>query len=92
MPEFARTLGVMIGLGVGIDYALFIVTRYREDLHTGQVVEQATASPSTPPAGPCLRRHHGRHLAARHGRHGLGFITGLAIGAATVVRSRWWPR
>ena len=25
----------MIGLGVGIDYALFIVTRYREDLHHG---------------------------------------------------------
>ena len=31
MPDFATTLGVMIGLGVGIDYALFIVTRYREE-------------------------------------------------------------
>ena len=25
----------MIGLGVGIDYALFIVTRYRQGLHGG---------------------------------------------------------
>jgi RND superfamily putative drug exporter len=30
MPDFAATIGIMIGLGVGIDYALFIVTRYQE--------------------------------------------------------------
>ncbi|MEA2279879.1 MAG: putative drug exporter of the superfamily, partial [Solirubrobacteraceae bacterium] len=30
MPDFATELALMIGLGVGIDYALFIVTRYRE--------------------------------------------------------------
>ena len=33
MPDFALQLGAMIGLGVGIDYALFIVTRFREYLH-----------------------------------------------------------
>ena len=33
----------MIGLGVGIDYALFIVTRYRENLHHGHTPEEATA-------------------------------------------------
>ncbi|HLM65581.1 MAG TPA: MMPL family transporter, partial [Acidimicrobiales bacterium] len=32
-PSFASIFGIMIGLGVGIDYALFIVTRYRENLH-----------------------------------------------------------
>ena len=31
----------MIGLGVGIDYALFIVTRYREELGRGASVEDA---------------------------------------------------
>ncbi len=31
MPDFASELALMIGLGVGIDYALFIVTRFRED-------------------------------------------------------------
>jgi putative drug exporter of the RND superfamily len=30
MPDFASQIALMIGLGVGVDYALFIVTRYRE--------------------------------------------------------------
>ncbi len=37
----APTLATMIGLGVGIDYALFIVTRHREQLHAGHTVEDA---------------------------------------------------
>ena len=37
VPEFATILSSMIGLGVGIDYALFIVTRYRQNLHDGMV-------------------------------------------------------
>src|SRR5215218_7658206 len=37
----APTLATMIGLGVGIDYSLFIVTRYRESLATGLDVEAA---------------------------------------------------
>ena len=39
MPDFTSTIGVMIGLGVGIDYALFIVTRFRENLHKGHSIE-----------------------------------------------------
>ncbi len=31
MPSFATELALMIGLGVGVDYALFIVTRFREN-------------------------------------------------------------
>ncbi|MBM2615433.1 MMPL family transporter [Actinoplanes sp. LDG1-06] len=34
IPGVATTLGTMIGLGVGIDYALFLVTRYRALLTT----------------------------------------------------------
>jgi putative drug exporter of the RND superfamily len=34
-------LAAMIGLGVGIDYALFIVTRHRENLRLGMTVEEA---------------------------------------------------
>ncbi|HEX5586107.1 MAG TPA: MMPL family transporter [Acidimicrobiia bacterium] len=37
----APVLGTMIGLGVGIDYSLFIVTRYREGLASGMGVEEA---------------------------------------------------
>jgi RND superfamily putative drug exporter len=42
VPEFTPQLASMIGIGVGIDYALFIVTRYRQQLHHGLDPEQAT--------------------------------------------------
>jgi len=41
MPSEATSMVAMIGLGVGIDYALFIVTRYREALHDGMSVEDS---------------------------------------------------
>ncbi len=42
MPDFASELALMIGLGVGVDYALFIVTRFRENYHeNGGNVQQA---------------------------------------------------
>jgi putative drug exporter of the RND superfamily len=42
MPDFASELALMIGLGVGIDYALFIVTRFRENYRqNGGNVQQA---------------------------------------------------
>jgi len=37
----APTIATMIGLGVGIDYALFIVTRHREHLVQGMSIEEA---------------------------------------------------
>ncbi|HEX6237272.1 MAG TPA: MMPL family transporter [Acidimicrobiales bacterium] len=36
MPSFTLQLVLMLGIGVGIDYALFIVTRYREGLAEGR--------------------------------------------------------
>ena len=35
-PSFSPIVASMIGLGVGVDYALFISTRFREALHDGQ--------------------------------------------------------
>ena len=35
IPSAGPTLGILIGLGVGIDYALFIVTRHRTGLKAG---------------------------------------------------------
>jgi len=35
VPEFTTQVAAMIGIGVGIDYALLIVTRYRQGLHDG---------------------------------------------------------
>ena len=34
-PGFSAIVAAMIGLGVGVDYALFIVTRFRSELHEG---------------------------------------------------------
>jgi len=44
VPEFSLILCAMIGLGVGIDYALFIVTRHRQLLHEGLSVEDAAGT------------------------------------------------
>lgn len=41
-PDFTLIFGAMIGLGVGIDYALFIVTRYKDGLRDGDDPESAT--------------------------------------------------
>lgn len=43
VADFAPMLGTLVGLGVGIDYALFIVTRHRKALTRGLPVEQAAA-------------------------------------------------
>jgi RND superfamily putative drug exporter len=43
LSSSAPTLATMIGLAVGIDYALFIVTRHRQNLHTGLSVEESAA-------------------------------------------------
>jgi RND superfamily putative drug exporter len=43
VPTVAPSLATMIGLGVGIDYSLFIVTRYRKRLSEGLDVNEAIA-------------------------------------------------
>ena len=43
-PSFSPIIATMIGLGVGIDYALFIVTRFRESLRAGAAAEDAAAT------------------------------------------------
>ncbi len=43
IPGVAATLATMIGLGVGIDYALFIVTRHKLQLKAGMDLEESIA-------------------------------------------------
>ncbi len=43
MPDFTTQAVAMIGIGVGIDYALLIVTRYRQALRDGHQPEGAVA-------------------------------------------------
>jgi uncharacterized membrane protein YdfJ with MMPL/SSD domain len=43
-PSFSPVIASMIGLGVGVDYALFIVTRFREALRNGAGPEAAVVT------------------------------------------------
>lgn len=43
VPSYAPVLGAMVGLGVGIDYALFVTTRHREYLARGLVMQDSIA-------------------------------------------------
>ena len=86
MPEFTSTIGIMIGLGVGIDYALFIVTRFRENLHTGHNIEQSTLIAMNT-AGRAVVFAGSTVVISLLGMliMQLGFVSGMAIGMAVVV-------
>ncbi|HWT94481.1 MAG TPA: MMPL family transporter [Solirubrobacteraceae bacterium] len=43
IPDFATTIAVMLGLGAGIDYALLIFSRFREQLAAGDSPPEASA-------------------------------------------------
>jgi RND superfamily putative drug exporter len=86
IPDFATFLGVMIGLGVGIDYALLIVTRYREQLHAGHTVRESLAI-ALDTAGRSVLFAGLTVVISLLGMllMGVTFIQGLAVGAASVV-------
>jgi uncharacterized membrane protein YdfJ with MMPL/SSD domain len=43
-PSFSSIIAALIGLGVGVDYALFIFTRFRTELRDGQDAEEAAVT------------------------------------------------
>ncbi len=94
MSSVAPELAIMIGLGVGIDYALFIVTRFREnfgktgDVDAAVIGAMDTSGPRDPACG------HDRHDRAagdvRHRRElhvwpGDRFGAGRPAGAQRVA-------
>ena len=85
-PSFASLFGVMIGLGVGIDYALFIVTRYRENLHKGYD-ERRSVAIAMDTAGRAVLFAGTTVVISVLGMivMQLSFVTGLAVAVATVV-------
>ncbi len=44
VPNFSPEMAAMIGIGVGIDYALFIVTRYRQGIFEGRTPRDAVVT------------------------------------------------
>ncbi len=86
VPDFGPIIGIMIGLGVGIDYALFIVTRYRELRRTGMSIEDATVR-AMDTAGRAVVFAGITVVVSLMGMLliGLAFVSGLGIAAAVTV-------
>lgn len=92
VPNYAINICSLIGLGVAIDYSLFIVSRYRDELAAGRGVEDAlaialhTAGRSVVYSGltvavglAALLFFHGSFLAA------LGVAGALVVGFAVIA-------
>jgi RND superfamily putative drug exporter len=86
VPSFAPQVAFTIGLGVGIDYALLIVTRYRAGLHDGLSPEDATVLALTT-SGRSTLFAGCTVIISLLGLFAIGvsFIYGLAIGAVAAV-------
>ncbi len=86
IATFGPTLAAMIGLGVGIDYALFVINRYRQAALAGREPKDAaleavnTAGRAVVFAGTTVVIALGGLFVLR-----LNFMNGLAIGAAITV-------
>jgi putative drug exporter of the RND superfamily len=84
--DFAPQLALMIGLGVGIDYALFILSRFRDGLDEGlEPRDAAIASVDT--AGRAVLFAGVTVIIALMGMFllGLSFLYGVAMSAALAV-------
>jgi RND superfamily putative drug exporter len=84
--DFALQLAAMIGLGVGIDYALFILTRFRNGLDEGlESRDAAIAAVDT--AGRAVLFAGVTVIIALMGMWllGLSFLYGVAMAAAVTV-------
>jgi putative drug exporter of the RND superfamily len=86
MASFSSELALLIGLGVGVDYALFIVTRYRQALLRGATREEATVE-SLDTSGRAVLFAGAIVCIAMLGMFALGvsFLYGVAIAAAIAV-------
>lgn len=86
MSIFAMNTATLLGLAVAIDYALFIVSRFREELHKGSSIDQAVVV-TTARAGRSIVFSG---MAVMVGVVGLAFfpmpgLRSLGIGGALVV-------
>lgn len=86
MPNEATSMVAMIGLGVGIDYALFIVTRFREAMHDGLTIEDAVVE-AIDTSGRAVMFAGITVIVALLGllSIGLAFVTGFAVAMAIGV-------
>jgi putative drug exporter of the RND superfamily len=98
VPSVATTLATMIGLGVGIDYALFIVTRHKLQLREGMEMRESIARATATAGGAvvfagftvvialCSLGFAGIPLVTT-----LGFTAAIAVVVAVVAASTLLP-
>ena len=84
--NFAIVLAAMIGLGVGVDYALFILTRFLNGLHDG-LTKQDAAVKAVDTAGRAVLFAGITVIISLLGMFllGLNFLYGVAMAAALAV-------
>ncbi|SCG76225.1 MMPL family transporter [Micromonospora coxensis] len=82
----APTIAAMIGLGVGIDYALFIVARYRENRAAGQE-NRLALSDAMGSSGTAVLFAGGTVVVAMAALTltGVGFLASIGLGTSLVV-------
>ena len=87
MPDFSSELALMIGLGVGVDYALFIVTRYREIYRANGGDVRGAVSLAMNTAGRAVIFAGVTVVIALMGMCTLGinFLYGLAVASSVAV-------
>jgi RND superfamily putative drug exporter len=87
MADFSTEVALMIGLGVGIDYALFIVTRYREAYRANGGDVRAAVELAMNTAGRAILFAGATVVIALLGMFALGvsLLNGVAIAASLGV-------
>jgi RND superfamily putative drug exporter len=88
VPDFGVVLATMIGIGVGIDYALFVVTRYRSALAGGREPRDAVELAGTT-AGRAVVFAGSMVVVAIFGLvlMGRGYLWGVAMATSLAVTS-----
>jgi putative drug exporter of the RND superfamily len=84
VPSSSLLLGVMLGLGAGIDYALFIVTRHRQNLAGGAGVIDSIGR-ATATAGQAVIFAGGTVIIAIGGLVVAGIPAATIMGAAAAI-------
>ena len=86
IATFAPTLAAMIGLGVGIDYSLFVINRFRQAVHAGHDPKDA-AMESVNTSGRAVVFAAATVIIALLGLFvmGIDFFKGLALAASGTV-------
>ena len=86
VATFAPTLAAMIGLGVGIDYSLFVINRYRQALEAGREPREAVLE-SVRTAGRSVLFAAATVIIALSGLFVIGFefFNGLAVASIGTV-------